>query len=102
MAAIMAAINWAAYQGWLKEVPKLRKAKVAKLKHMKGRPITTEEFERMLDKVESVTGQGAAASWEYTLRGLWESALRLNELLHVSWDISGTIQPVWKKGHCIA
>ena len=98
MAAIMAAINWAAYQGWLKEVPKLRKVKVAKLKHMKGRPITTEEFERMLDKVESVTGQGAAASWEYTLRGLWESALRLNELLHVSWDISGTIQPVWKKG----
>ena len=32
------------------------------------------------------------------MRGLWESALRLNELLHVSWDISGTIQPVWKKG----
>lgn len=52
----------------------------------------------MLDNVESVTGQGAAVSWWYALRGLWESALRLNELMHVSWDIPGTTQPVWKRG----
>jgi integrase len=32
------------------------------------------------------------------LRGLWDSALRLDELMHVSWDRPGTIRPVWKDG----
>ena len=39
-------------------------------KAMKGRPIATEEFERMLDKTESVVGKQAAPSWRYALRGL--------------------------------
>jgi integrase len=43
-------------------------------------------------------GDEAAGSWRYLLRGLWESALRLDELMHVSWDIPGTIRPVWKDG----
>ena len=32
------------------------------------------------------------------LRGLWESALRINELMSVSWDKPGTIRPRWKDG----
>jgi hypothetical protein len=39
MAVLMAALNWAAYMGWLPAVPKLRRAKVSKLRHMKGRPL---------------------------------------------------------------
>ena len=81
-----------------RDVAKLGKLKDAEREHRKGRPVRTGEVGRVLDKVESGAGQGAAASWEDALRGIWESALRLNELLHVSWDISGTIQPVWKKG----
>jgi integrase len=53
---------------------------------MKGRPITSEEFERMLAKVESFVGATCAASWAFLLRGLWWSGLRLSEALALSWD----------------
>jgi len=45
-----------------------------------------------------VVGQPVAESWMYVLRGLWESALRLDEMMHVSWDTSETIRPTWKPG----
>ena len=41
---------------------------------MRGRPITAEEFERMLASVESVRPDDAQA-WSYYLRGLWLSGL---------------------------
>jgi integrase len=101
---------------------------------MKGRAITLEEFERLLDKVEAgllvvppckrPTGAKpsrrkyrrhpealaeyrekreavvarVSPSWQHVLRGLWESALRLDELMHVAWDIPGYIVPEWKPG----
>jgi len=65
----------------------------------KGRPITTEEFERMLASCDKVC-KVEPLSWKYLLRGSWESGLRLNEALHLSWDIDGTIMPVWPRyGH---
>ena len=98
MASVMAALHWAEEEkGWLESVPKIPKVKTAKLRHMKGRPITTEEFERMLGKVAEVVGEAAAASWKYLLRGLWTSALRLDELMHVSWDDRNEICPEWPK-----
>jgi hypothetical protein len=48
MAAVLPALNWAKLQGWIPTVPQIRKVEVGKLKSMNGRPITTEEFERML------------------------------------------------------
>ncbi len=53
---------------------------------MKGRPITGEEFERMLANVTPVVGPDAAESWERLLRGLWLSGLRLSEALALRWD----------------
>jgi len=53
---------------------------------MKGRPVTAEEFERMLHKTATVVGQGAAESWQRLLRGLWWSGLRLSEALGLRWD----------------
>lgn len=98
MAVYKAAISWAHYQGWIESKPAVRKVKASKLKTMKGRPITTEEFERMLDATVLIVGEAAAASWKHVLRGLWTSALRLDELMHVSWDDAAAIQPVWKRG----
>ena len=49
MNSVLSAMNWAYLQGWLPVAPKLRKIKTAKQKAMKGRPITAEEFHRMLD-----------------------------------------------------
>jgi integrase len=51
----------------------------------------------MLASTPGEVGDEAADSWKYLLRGLWESALRLDELMHVSWDIPGTIRPVWRE-----
>ena len=98
MNSVLSAMNWAYLQGWLPVAPKLRKIKTAKQKAMKGRPITAEEFHRMLDATAMVVGDEAAESWKHVLRGLWASALRPDELMHVSWDKPGAIRPVWKDG----
>ena len=52
---------------------------------MRGRPITAEEFERMLAATPKVRPQDAA-TWKQYLRGLWLSGLRLEESLVLSWD----------------
>lgn len=96
MNSILAALNWAHLQGWLPTAPKIRKIKTPKLKVMKGRPITETEFKKMLEATAGVVGDEAAESWKHVLRGLWESALRLEEMMHVSWDLPGTIRPVWR------
>ncbi len=99
MNSILAAINWAHLQGWLPKAPKIRKIKTPKLKVMKGRPIAEGEFRKMLDATADEVGEEAAESWKHVLRGLWESALRLEELMYVSWDLPGTIRPIWKNGN---
>lgn len=98
MAHILAALNWANLQNWLPNAPKVRKLKTSKQKSMKGRPITKDEYQRMLNAVSDVVGESVAESWTHVLRGLWESALRINELMSVSWDKPGAIRPRWKDG----
>lgn len=98
MAAVLAALNWAHFQGWLESPPRIRRIKVAKFRAMKGRPLTDKEFERLLKATEAVVGSEAASSWKYLLRGLWDSGLRLNELMHVSWDNPLMIVPLWREG----
>jgi integrase len=95
MASVMAALNWAAFMEWLPAVPKIRKVKCSKLKAMKGRPISQVEFDKLLAATPGEVGEAVADSWEHVLRGLWESALRLDELLHVSWDDPTAIMPDW-------
>ncbi len=104
LATLLAALNWAKSIGMLVEVPKVQAPRRAKgAKTMKGRPITLEEFERMLAKVPDVVwptrkrdkpldaaGEAAkaaaVASWCFYLRGLWLSGLRLAESLELYWD----------------
>ena len=83
---IRAALRWAAAMGLLPKAPKIEMPKIAKGQTlMKGRPITGEEFERMLDG-------GARRSpndtelWRQFLNGLWLSGLRLDEACNLSWD----------------
>jgi integrase len=98
MASVLAALNWAQTEkGWLQSVPKIPRVQTSKLRAMKGRPITGEEFERMLSAVPAVVGEQAAPSWDRLLHGLWTSALRLDELMHVSWDDHNQICPEWPK-----
>jgi len=90
LAHLRAALQWAANIGIIVAVPKIPKlARAKQQKKMKGRPITTEEFERMLDKAAAVMGNAAAPSWRYLLKGLWRSGLRLSEALALTWDGDG-------------
>jgi integrase len=87
LAHLAAVLQWAATIGLLPAPPNIQRPKRAKTsKVMKGRPITEEEFERMLAKTEAVVGEEAAQSWRHFLRGLWWSGLRLAESLELYWD----------------
>jgi integrase len=76
--------RWAQRQGMLLKLPEIEMPK--QVKGMRGRPITLEEFERMLEATPKVDGQSAAPSWQFYLRGLWASGLRLEESLTLRWD----------------
>ena len=89
LAYVRPALNWAEEIGMIPKAPKIKRPKRAKQsKLMKGRPITTEEYERMLDKAAGVVGESAAAPWRHYLTGLWLSGLRLAESLELYWDRS--------------
>lgn len=86
-AHLKAALNWAKSLKLLPQVPsfpRLKRAKMSKNANlMRGRPITTEEFERMLEQVEPLVGGAAASHWRFYLQGLWTSGLRLAESLEL-------------------
>jgi integrase len=98
LAHLKAALNWARGQKLIPHLPtfpRLKRAKMSKgAKVMRGRPITTEEFERMLGKVQEVVGEAAAPRWTFFLRGLWTSGLRLTESLELYWDRDDKLHPV--------
>jgi integrase len=98
MAAFVAVLNWAKTMGWIPAVPSFTPIETSKLKKMKGRPLTLEEFERMLSVTPKVVGRQAAESWQYLLRGAIESGLRLDELMNLSWDDPNAIMPMWEEG----
>lgn len=52
----------------------------------KGRPLSLEEFERMLAACEKVVPHRGAGSWRFLLRGLRRSGLRLGQALALSWE----------------
>ena len=107
--SIRAALGWAERRGLIFKAPRLEMPKPAKGEHsMRGRPITLEEFERMLTKVGAVRMTGTIQRSERTdidlakrsadlakfrrlLRGLWLSGLRLGEALQLSWDADAPI-----------
>ncbi len=49
----------------------------------------------MLDATPDVVGSQAADSWRFALHVLWESGLRVGDLMDLSWDQNGHIRPIW-------
>jgi integrase len=93
MAGVMCFIRYCHKHGWVDSVPPLEKIESDEV--MKGRPITEEEFQRMLDATPEVVGPQAVASWQFALRVLWESGLRVGDLMDLHWDQEGHIRPKW-------
>jgi integrase len=89
---LRASLSWAVSMEMLSAVPKIHMPKRARgHRLMRGRPITTEEFERMLAAVPKVRPHDAGL-WRQYLTGLWLSGLRLDESLRLSWDDDA---PIW-------
>lgn len=87
LAHLKAALKWAFHQRLIAEIPHFDMPKRSKRQAcMKGRPITGEEFDRMIGKVVKVVPAGHADAWRWLLMGLWTSGLRLGEALSLSWD----------------
>ncbi len=81
---------------WITQIPDVERIETVEGDDgMKGRPITTEEFERMLAAVPEVVGEGSAESWRFTLKVLWESAFRIADVMDFSWDDPRHIYPKW-------
>ncbi len=101
LAHLKAMLRWAVSQKILPACPSFpkiqRKKKSTGSTPMKGRPITLEEFERMLEKVADIVGRAAAAAWARYLRGLWASGLRLSESLELWWDREDRLIPIFPK-----
>lgn len=90
---VRASLGWAEENGYIKTAPRVRSGTTAK---MKGRPITTEEFERMIRDASKVKGIGRknAPQWRRLLNGLWLMGLRLQEALDMDWSDPNAIRPV--------
>jgi len=101
LAHLKAMLRWAVSQKLLPACPAFpkiqRKKKSKGSTPMKGRPITAEEFERMLAKVPEVVGLQAAPAWRHYARGLWFSGLRLSESLQLWWDREDRLLPTFPK-----
>jgi integrase len=78
---------------WIDRIPEVDR--LVGTGSMKGRPITTDEFDAMIAAVPAVVGKGSAASWVFTLRLLWESAFRIGDAMDFAWDDVRHICPVW-------
>ncbi len=93
MAAILAFIRYCHDHGWIDQVPRIQKIEVDDV--MRGRPITGEEFERMLAATPKIVGDGPAESWQLAQRILWESGFRVSDVMNFAWDDERKIRPVW-------
>ena len=83
---LRAALRWAQSMGLMTKAPAIQMPKIPKGQTlMKGRPITGEEFDRMLAAVPAERPHDAAL-WQQFLMGLWLSGLRLDEGCTVSWE----------------
>lgn len=100
-AALLSMLNWAKDQKYVKDVPTFSKIVRSRSgKKMKGRPLTDDEFRKMLNSVNDVVVSKAAkpdvrkqfvAEWQRSLTGLWLSGLRLSEAIDLSWDEPGRL-----------
>ena len=83
---VKAGLRWAETIGILSKAPRVEMPKRVKgATMMKGRPVTGEEFDRMIAAAPKVRPQDAA-EWQRFLTLIWLSGLRLGEALSLSWD----------------
>jgi len=94
---LMGGLNWAASIGLMQPVaaPKISGREETDEDDMRGRPITTEEFERILAQCKKLKRiANWSGSWNLLLRGLWLGGLRLGEALNLHESRTDLHRPV--------
>lgn len=81
-----ALFRWAYRMEYLDRAPYIPFPDPRDLERSKGRAITEEEFDRIVEVIPKVVGEERARDWTRLVRGLWLSGLRLGEALRLSWD----------------
>ena len=77
--------NWCEQQEWIDRAPTVKMPRRKRgYRKARGRPLTGEEFERMLMAIPKVLPD-YAPSWEFVVLGLWVSSLRLGEAVQLHW-----------------
>lgn len=82
--SIRAVLRWGHRRGFVRAVPTIEMPRDTRVAGR--RPITPDEFAKVLAAVPSVVGDERAPSWVYLLRGLWASGLRIGEAASLTWD----------------
>ncbi|MEM6779583.1 MAG: site-specific integrase [Planctomycetota bacterium] len=93
VASVMAFVRFCAKRDWIDRVPPVERLAVDDV--MKGRPITGEELERMLEATPEVVGEEEAESWRFALRIIWFSGFRVGDLMDFHWEDARHTRPVW-------
>lgn len=88
---IRSALNWAEEMGLIAKAPRVMMPKRARgvTKHMRSRPITGEEFDRVLAAAKKVRPDDFRR-WQQFLKGLNLTGFRVDELLQLSWNPGAT------------
>ncbi len=84
-------LRWAKKMGLIRKMPHIEFPDFDE--EMKGRPITGEEFERMLSKVPDHVEPQFLEEWLFFLHGLWLSGFRLNESMLFHWTDDRCLAP---------
>ena len=100
LVATISALRWAKQRPWIDTVPEIELVKTSKLKGMKGRPITGEEFDRLLAVCETQVGPEYCAEYQLPLRLAISQGFREEELWAIHWNDEQFIVPVFpRRGH---
>jgi integrase len=99
MGAVMAFVNFCHRRGWIPGVPSIQKLDADDA--MRGRPISDEEFQRMLDAAPEVVGADVAPSWQFTLKLIWESGFRIADVVDFCWHDQRHIRPIWSNSPAV-
>lgn len=91
LAHLKAALRWAEKMRMIPKAPAIEMPGKAADK-MRGRPITGEEYDRILAAVPKVVEAADVPEWQRLVRGLWLSGLRISEALRLSWDDDKTLR----------
>lgn len=80
---LSAVFHWAENRGIIARAPKIQ---AGSTEVMRGRPLTLEEFERMIASAPKVVGAKNAPAIQNAMIAAWSIGLRRAELLRLSWD----------------